>query len=211
MVFNDPFDSSIIVKTDNSKDEIRNYFSRIQLEDPLKEALIQKCINDPDFFKNYINEGIIQRMENNGVSCFSKSKENILLWSHYADSHKGICLEFDISKDKDFFTAPHFMDYSEKYLDFNYLKEREEVQKLIRAKYIGWEYEDEIRIIKMKIGYNKFQKDCLVSIIFGCGVDSDNDIIKVIKNIITEQNYPNVQFFKAKILEDNYGFKFIEI
>jgi len=30
-----------------------------------------------------------------GVLCFSRRWNNILMWSHYADGHKGICLGFD--------------------------------------------------------------------------------------------------------------------
>src|SRR5438552_5198124 len=32
-----------------------------------------------------------------GVLCFSKNWKNPLLWSHYAEKHKGLCLGFDIS------------------------------------------------------------------------------------------------------------------
>ena len=31
-----------------------------------------------------------------GLICFSKNWRNPVMWSHYADSHKGIALEFDI-------------------------------------------------------------------------------------------------------------------
>src|SRR5438552_2914382 len=34
-----------------------------------------------------------------GALCFSKSPSNPLLWSHYADKHKGICLGFELSPD----------------------------------------------------------------------------------------------------------------
>jgi hypothetical protein len=32
-----------------------------------------------------------------GVLCFSQDWQNPLLWSHYGDKHKGICLGLDIS------------------------------------------------------------------------------------------------------------------
>ncbi len=28
------------------------------------------------------------------VACFSEEKDNILLWAHYANNHKGICIEY---------------------------------------------------------------------------------------------------------------------
>jgi hypothetical protein len=32
--------------------------------------------------------------KNRGVLCFSKDWQNPVLWSHYADKHRGICLGF---------------------------------------------------------------------------------------------------------------------
>jgi hypothetical protein len=31
-----------------------------------------------------------------GALCFSRKRDNPLLWSHYADKHRGLCLVFDI-------------------------------------------------------------------------------------------------------------------
>jgi len=35
-----------------------------------------------------------------GLLCFSGNWTSPLLWGHYADSHKGICIGFDLSKDR---------------------------------------------------------------------------------------------------------------
>ena len=34
-----------------------------------------------------------------GMLCFSRQWENPVLWSHYADRHKGVCLGFDVAED----------------------------------------------------------------------------------------------------------------
>jgi hypothetical protein len=34
-----------------------------------------------------------------GMLCFSRHWENPVLWSHYADGHKGVCLGFDVAED----------------------------------------------------------------------------------------------------------------
>lgn len=34
-----------------------------------------------------------------GVVCFSKNWSNPVIWSHYADKHRGICLGFDVPDD----------------------------------------------------------------------------------------------------------------
>ena len=41
---------------------------------------------------NLIQEYLINNI---GIFSLSKVPDNILMWSHYADSHKGIVLEFD--------------------------------------------------------------------------------------------------------------------
>ena len=32
------------------------------------------------------------------ILCFSRNWDNLLLWSHYGDSHTGVCLGFDIAE-----------------------------------------------------------------------------------------------------------------
>ena len=32
------------------------------------------------------------------MSCFSEIHDSILMWSYYANSHMGICIEYDLSK-----------------------------------------------------------------------------------------------------------------
>lgn len=58
-----------------------------------------------EYFSKNVTELVTQEVrKNTGIYCFTKSEDNILMWSHYANEHKGICLEFDHS-DPDLFTA----------------------------------------------------------------------------------------------------------
>jgi hypothetical protein len=36
---------------------------------------------------------------NGGLLCFSRQWHNPVLWAHYADSHQGLCLGFDVPDD----------------------------------------------------------------------------------------------------------------
>ena len=38
-------------------------------------------------------------MKGTGIYCLSTVMDDILMWSHYSDSHKGLCLEFDTTKE----------------------------------------------------------------------------------------------------------------
>lgn len=35
---------------------------------------------------------------NRGVSCFSSDFKNLLMWSHYGDEHRGICIGYDLDR-----------------------------------------------------------------------------------------------------------------
>jgi Protein of unknown function (DUF2971) len=75
-----------------------------------------------------------------GVLCFSKSWKSPVLWAHYAEKHKGVCLGFDVPVQQ---AEP-----------INYVDSRlvagaanlGTVKELLYTKYRHWEYEDEVRM-----------------------------------------------------------------
>ena len=78
-----------------------------------------------------------------GLLCFSKSWRNPVLWSHYADEHKGICLGFDVPE-----SCLHEVRYLPDRLQFEQLvPDEEQLQQLLRTKFKDWEYEAEYRRI----------------------------------------------------------------
>ena len=100
------------------------------------------------------------------VKCFSALKpiddksddepESILMWSHYADGHKGICMVFDTSSYVDNEIGKHILrpvDYDLKILEPNFNSEvsEDEMQRAVeeamlrKAKF--WDYEKEWRLL----------------------------------------------------------------
>jgi hypothetical protein len=83
-----------------------------------------------------------------GVLCFSRTWHDPVLWSHYADKHRGLCLGFDI---------PDEWAKQVKYRWTRLGPEPENYQprndkdtfgyKLLTTKFRHWEYEDEVRLI----------------------------------------------------------------
>lgn len=45
--------------------------------------------------KSRINDEILKRYDK-GICCFSSEFDNPLLWSHYGDEHRGICIGYDL-------------------------------------------------------------------------------------------------------------------
>jgi hypothetical protein len=99
-----------------------------------------------------------------GVLCFSRDWHNAMLWSHYADKHKGICLGFDIGaklelRKPDYVAnrqefdddlrvllaaAPHSM--SLKPSDKQFKDCMRVITRMLFTKFDAWSYENELRM-----------------------------------------------------------------
>jgi hypothetical protein len=72
--------------------------------------------------------------------CFSKNWRNPLLWSHYADRHRGICLGLDVN---DGYVEP--VQYVETRVPLRLPLTEETMKPLLYTKFAGWRYEEEWR------------------------------------------------------------------
>ena len=127
----------------------------------------QKGENSFEELKEKFTIEIIQKVKearNNAlISCFSKRYDSILMWSHYGDKHKGICIEFD-RPEKDFMDVKYSKKRCKSDLEdttrrvLGYMLSNEEVdvndKGLIRCiskpfivKSLDWKYEEEVRCI----------------------------------------------------------------
>jgi hypothetical protein len=88
-----------------------------------------------------------------GLLCFSKRWSSPLLWSHYANRHKGVAFEFDVVD-----RVAHPIRYRKKryVIDLESVRKRQyafsddEIQNLWFTKYEQWAYEEEIRVVLSK-------------------------------------------------------------
>lgn len=206
-IFNDPFDCKMLSKSNKQDAElIESMFPNI----PLKKGIISKTIqiNNPHFNK-LVNESIQKVLSIHGICCFSELNNNILMWSHYADSHKGVCLKFDLLSDPDLFTLPIKVKYLEEYPEGDFLKEQEEfIFNMLKSKSTDWEYEREVRIYKQKKGAIKFKKEALKEVIFGCKTEEKD--IEEFKTLVIKNGF-NVDFYKAKASNTHYRLEFNRI
>ena len=99
------------------------------------------------------------------VICFSELYENPLLWGHYADRCKGICLEFDVTEmvsenRQNFFKKvnyiPERLSFDETDIEFRGFSNENNINvgmgtksvlKLLINKSHNWEYENEWRLV----------------------------------------------------------------
>lgn len=83
-----------------------------------------------------------------GLLCFSRTWEEPLLWSHYADKHKGIAIGFEISGyeilDIDYDPSPIRKQFD---LTSDSKINEKLFLELAKVKYHKWEYEKESRLL----------------------------------------------------------------
>ena len=81
--------------------------------------------------------------ERHGLLCFSIKWSNPLLWAHYADKHKGICLGFDLPDD--LIGHVEYVSTRRPFPNPSELNERRAKEWLL-TKFSGWCYEAEFRV-----------------------------------------------------------------
>ncbi len=84
--FNDPFEMVM-----------GNYLSSLSKEEADEIMSLSYSLSDAASYYNYYYDVRAGARASIGVICFSSNYDNILMWSHYANNHKGICIEFDLN------------------------------------------------------------------------------------------------------------------
>lgn len=83
-----------------------------------------------------------------GLICMSREWQHPLLWAHYADSHRGMCLGFDVMDD-DTFCKVNYLSRRKTLKDFGYSSiskiTKLDMKKLLFSKFNVWSYESEYR------------------------------------------------------------------
>ena len=138
------------------------------------------------------------------VGCLCIDYKNRLMWSHYADSQKGFCIEYDFSgiEEEILSKLPLPVFYSEsrplvpwKTAMENSVKSTEEAYvELMRGLLIrdkAWEYENEWRILSMVSEDTELRMPQISCLYLGAAIDKDNrdkiiDIAKM-RNIPVRQ------------------------
>jgi len=207
--FNDPFDCNVnlIDFTPRNEDIVKFINEKLVKNRTVRRKEINKNKRDSYRIKNQIAKQTQDLFYNSGICCFSEVKDNILLWGHYADNHKGICLKFS-SEIAKIGTMTSKVNYKTRYETPNFWTEEELViYHLIFTKSDDWSYEKEIRAFRMlSNGSINFEISYLQEIIFGC--KTEQSIIEKIKNIVSKNKYKNIKFSKARQTKSSFKLLF---
>jgi hypothetical protein len=76
-----------------------------------------------------------------GMLCFSEDWRDPVIWAHYSDKHRGLCLGFELRDER-----CQKVSYVRNRLPFPPIPKLNDAQTLLFTKYKNWEYEQEIRV-----------------------------------------------------------------
>ncbi|MEW6419517.1 MAG: DUF2971 domain-containing protein [Nitrospirota bacterium] len=222
---NDPFDCKVDFTFDGCTDDDIRKFLEKGLKELNRESEIDKsfeyALNNKTLWQQNAKKQAIEILQPDidkmGVLCFSEYRDDILMWAHYSDGHKGFCLEFDKVQLKAWkFCRP--VNYDEEYLSFKEFNEafpdnEKSLQQLLLRKSAHWKYEAEWRIIVNPYDNHgnrsyTFPEEILTGVIFGCNM-SDNDKKSIRSCIKGRKN--RITFYQAKKKENEFGLDIEEI
>ena len=201
--FNDPFDSEYSLNLpSNILNRAMDYANKLVLNEmekrsPKEATWIRVALldiirqNDEDYLKYYLvkilaNLRLFNKI-NIGIYSMSSINNNILMWSHYARNHTGICIGFDSNIHP--FSNAQNVSYTNQYYQFNSktFKNKKYVLEPFLRKSSHWRYEKEYRIISEEGGgLIQFNPKAIKRIYFGCR--SSNHTIKMVQLLVSK--YP---------------------
>ncbi|MEJ1463351.1 MAG: DUF2971 domain-containing protein [Candidatus Sedimenticola sp. (ex Thyasira tokunagai)] len=222
--FNDPFDCKPYYNTDKihnvpsqRPDLFRAAGNRRGLS-PAKRiqekgkftARLKKRITDGSFAASTIS--------NIGVVSLSKNALNIPMWSHYADFHRGIVLEFripikgngsDLSRSLErLLPFPVIYHQQRPHIEIGTDKHDDLLNKIALTKSTDWLYEEEERVIDHERGpgiYHYSRDEILSSVVAGMNMKENNyaNLQTIIEKISTG-NELKPKLYKAQEKNDEY-------
>jgi hypothetical protein len=155
-----------------------------RVEAPGKDLWAARMRTDPRARVDFMGDAskwMVEMLSGRRIYCVTPRPDSTLMWSHYAENHRGICLEFGVA-DNMLFRFARKVQYRDEYprwvpCDINDKPDR--VGELILTKSSDWSYEEEYRLISMDGhpflhlcgDFFRLPNGALKSVIIGCEAD----------------------------------------
>ena len=211
--FNDPYDCNVGFHKKYTKEEISNFLKNVQsttneklTEEQIKETL-EEWLNEPNKMQEQYIRHLREFVNSKGVCCFSGTDKNLLMWSHYADSHKGMCLGFDKKSLDKSFAIINWVNYKDKFPDIHLLNNSNDgVNTIMKHKSNVWDYEKEIRIFHGKKGLYQFPREAIKQVFFG--LKTPDRQIHSVMNLMHQCGYSDVEYKKVFLHNEKYDIEY---
>lgn len=211
--FNDPFDCKYKFKDEVDPIEFEKYLKKHHPERMRQlNSIIGKDEEETEYNEIYkiLLQEVSIKLKEVGVFCLSEYNDNILMWSHYADDHKGFCIEFERCKDKDNDLGDYDKTSPVDYIRHDYEKVTVLNDKAYDMKFytkaLDWKYEGEWRLYNDKYNETNPLPGKITAIIFGLRMCDHHK--ETIKNILSD--LPHVSYRQADEVPNQYRIKIVD-
>jgi len=225
---NDPYECSPVFDCPDDKAAIEEHcLFRLKLNRIIPPADYRQKIKHDEMRENFI-EGAKESLKAiNRTSCLlsvSKTAQNIVMWAHYTEQHKGavIGIDFDnvfLDTNRPSNLVMHSVEPSENRLKINVLSESmlKEFEKVPFTKSIDWKYEKEFRSVlpvkfmeglrQIKLArlgdydgkdtwFLKLNPASIKEVVFG--LDTDEDLKSKIRKLKERQGLQHIKLRQAE-------------
>lgn len=213
--FNDPFDCNLYISARGNinvhKTKLRELnpdLSESELDIRTRNELEEKNIKKRE---KRIHKDIGQiNKADLGIFSTSSKRDNILMWSHYSDCHRGICLEFKVTDGKLFGCDLSRVIYQKQYPKISVYDEidLEWMKRFLTTKASDWSYEDEWRILYRETGCKAFPPEELTGVILGAYISKKKR--ELVIEWLSNRNC-KVQLYQAQKCIDRFGLDIIPV
>lgn len=245
MSLNDPFECQPLVDIKNESDkflqkklfDLNELWENTAIEEKTEEnrKIIEQarcelidCIKK-ETHPFVVGEGFMELLSDNlGVLSLSRTEDNLLMWSHYADEGKGLVIGFD--EEHVFFKQPNLAGRSTKPIPVVYTNKRSKVvpseeryyEKLFCEKPRDWAYEEEERLFRTFLN----KEGCVGKDIYGMDViltDLPKEVIKAVylgystteemkerARLAIKNNDISCNIFQARVSLEEYKIEFVD-
>lgn len=237
--FNDPFDSCVPLTLTNLDEIITKMIEQddTSISQSLRDSLRQgnkaawdECRNN---FRLLNQNEHRQRCDKEfGICSLTENFSNLLMWSHYADSHRGFCIGLNLNNILDR-VYPQIrlnggnldviwcfkVQYNESYPLLEYrivnpdIDKRDAEAKVLEAfqpllnKSNEWSYENEWRLVSFDANNFSitFLPEDLTAVYLGCSILDDNR--KRIERLV-KQNYHSTKIYQTRMIPGTWKLGF---
>lgn len=173
--FNDPYDVTLRIEAPPPFDEFKRFV----------EARDSTTYSDLTAREMYtaatlLHEALHESLKGTGIYSVSDLCDNFLMWAHYADGHRGFCIEYDTSGLKpDHFETVRYVDthsgqlpFGATFQDWDSIKEALDEISLTKPRALA--YEQEWRMVRVECHKHGRREEIpgVSSLIFGCSTPS---------------------------------------
>ena len=220
---NDPFECKPRFRLPSEPQKLANiamHFHRVALDngfdiEKATKLVVENMVN-PEKIENAIVEAARNVYGSVRVCSYTTHSKNLLLWSHYANSHSGLCVEFDAKRFP--VSYAYKVKYCNEYPFIEYPRPENELGFIpVLVKSLDWAYEDEYRSVFAPEAPGAFESDgesvklshCDITGIYLGAAMTVSDISSVIG--IIEKGPFNPSVYQAKISDSSYELEFVKI